>query len=139
MKRGRKSGYTFLELLLVLAVIGIAAAIVAPVFSKGLDGLRAKSAVRLIKSGLGQARTRAIKERSVHYAVYNGRSLSMRDELGWTRLISLPEGAEAPARPAAVFYPTGSANGAEFEVRYGLYAYRLTLEGSGRSWVAQIQ
>lgn len=138
MKMSPKSGYTLLELLLVLAIIGIAAAIAAPTFSRGLDGFRARSAVRLMKSGLDQARTRAIREKGLHYAVYNGKSLSMKDEKGWTRQVSLPEGIDAPPRPAAVFYPTGSTNGAEFEVRYGSTAYRLVLEGSGRSWAAEI-
>ena len=114
-----ESGYTLLELLLVLAIIGIAAAIAAPTFSRGLDGFRAKSAVRLMKSGLDEARTRAIREKGLHYAVYNGKSLSLKDEFGWTRHISLPEGIESAERPVAVFYPTGSTNGAEFEVRYG--------------------
>lgn len=131
----RAGGFTLLELLLVLVIISIAAALVAPSIIAGFEGLRAKSAVRTLKAGLNDARIRAIRDRAVHFAVYTGGVLAIRDGKGIVREISLPSGNGEVRESTAAFYPAGSSSPAEFDVRYGETAYRLVLDGSGRSRV----
>ncbi|MBZ2184681.1 MAG: prepilin-type N-terminal cleavage/methylation domain-containing protein [Bryobacter sp.] len=54
-RRGAESGVTLLEMLLVVGVIGLMAAISFPSFSAGLDGLRLRSASTTVASALNVA------------------------------------------------------------------------------------
>lgn len=134
----KTGGFTLLELLLVLVLIGVATALVAPSILAGLEGLRAKSAVRTLKAGLNDARIRAIRDRTVHYAVYTAGVLAIRDGKGIVREIALPAGDMESGKSGAAFYPTGAATPAEFDVQYGESAYRLVLDGSGRLRVVAV-
>lgn len=128
----RTGGFTLLELLLVLVIIGVAAALVAPSIVAGLEGLKAKSAVRTLKAGLNDARMRAVRNRTVHYAVYTGGVLAISDRKGIVREIALPSGGVEAGKSEAAFYPTGASTPSEFVVQYGEASYRLVLDGSGR-------
>lgn len=128
----RPGGFTFLEILLVLVIIGVAAAFVAPSITPGLEGFRAKSAVRTLKAGLEDARIRAVRDRAVHYAVYTGGVLAIRDGIGTVKEVALPQGNGEVRGSEAAFFPAGTSSPAEFDVKYGEAAYRLVLDGSGR-------
>lgn len=104
----------------------------APSIVAGLEGLRAKSAVRTLKAGLNDARIRAIRDRAVHYAIYTGGVLAIRDGKGIVREVALPPGNGKVRESEAAFYPAGTSSAAEFDVLYGEAAYRLVLDGSGR-------
>ena len=61
---GRR-GYTLLELLVVLAIIGAAGLIVLPQAGKGLETFRLKATTRQVASVFRYARTLAVAERRV--------------------------------------------------------------------------
>jgi general secretion pathway protein H len=61
---GRHRGVTMLELLIVLTLMALIAAMVLPLFSGGVSGTDLKTAARDVAAGLRLARDRAIAQRS---------------------------------------------------------------------------
>jgi general secretion pathway protein H len=61
---GRHRGVTMLELLIVLTLMALIAAMVLPLFSGGVSGTDLKTAARDVAAGLRLARDRAISQRS---------------------------------------------------------------------------
>jgi general secretion pathway protein H len=61
---GRHRGVTMLELLIVLTLMALMAAMVLPLFSGGVSGADLKTAARDVAAGLRLARDRAISQRS---------------------------------------------------------------------------
>ncbi|MBI4561488.1 MAG: prepilin-type N-terminal cleavage/methylation domain-containing protein [Candidatus Rokubacteria bacterium] len=126
-------GYTFLELLVVLAIVGAVALLVLPQAGKGLDALRLKTTTRQLASVFRYARILAISERTVSVV---GLDLS-RDEYwvgivapGWAReevqtRYALPASVRLAAQPLGegtsrergvvrfVFFPRGGAWGGQ--------------------------
>jgi type IV fimbrial biogenesis protein FimT/type IV fimbrial biogenesis protein FimU len=91
---GRR-GLTFVELLIVLALLGILAAVALPSFGVGARSHRVVRQAREVHGVLAQARARAVAERRPHrFRIQeDGRfRLEARDDAGtWTPvLISLP-------------------------------------------------
>lgn len=126
-------GYTFLELLVVLAIVGAAALLVLPQAGKGLDAIRLKTTTRQLASVFRYARILAISERTVSVV---GLDLS-RDEY-WVGILppgrtreevrtryTLPESVRLVAQPLGegasrkrgvvrfVFFPRGGAWGGQ--------------------------
>jgi len=58
----KHSGFTLFEVIIVVAVIGVTAAISIPAYLNWVPDIRLKSAVRNLKSDLGLAKQRAIRE-----------------------------------------------------------------------------
>jgi type IV fimbrial biogenesis protein FimT len=59
---GKESGFTLMELILVVVVMGIVAAIAIPAFMGFLPGMRVNGAARQIMSDLMDARMEAVKQ-----------------------------------------------------------------------------
>jgi len=59
---GNESGFTLMELILVMAVMGIAAAIAIPAFMGLLPGMRLNGAARQVMGDLMDARMEAVKQ-----------------------------------------------------------------------------
>ena len=62
--QGRGRGFTLLEILVVLTLIGLIAAVTIPTFSGGVSTTALKSAAREIAAGLRLARGQAIAQRT---------------------------------------------------------------------------
>jgi general secretion pathway protein H len=62
--QGRGRGFTMLEILVVLTLIGLIAAVTIPTFSGGVSTTALKSAAREIAAGLRLARGQAIAQRT---------------------------------------------------------------------------
>ncbi|MFN3876449.1 MAG: Tfp pilus assembly protein FimT/FimU, partial [Flavobacteriales bacterium] len=56
-------GFTLVELLVVMVVIGLAYSLVPPLFSSGASSAELKAAARQIATGLRRARSEAISKR----------------------------------------------------------------------------
>ncbi|HVH81814.1 MAG TPA: GspH/FimT family pseudopilin, partial [Stellaceae bacterium] len=114
MTSRRDAGFTFIELLVVLAIVGLAVAMAMPIFSRHVTGASLNAARDEIRAALRGARSTAITE---------GRPVVFRgDPSGgyWLdrRHFALPlmNGAQ-PLRVATVgavqvsFYPSGGSSG----------------------------
>lgn len=67
----RNSGFTMIEMMIVVVVIGIVAAMAAPSFLGYMPKLRVKSAARGIVSAMRLARSKAVSERRPYGVVFN--------------------------------------------------------------------
>ena len=62
-------GFTLLELIVTLAVLGVAAAVVTPAIGRGTDALRARAEVAGFAATLRHARERAINVQRTHKVI----------------------------------------------------------------------
>ena len=74
----KKDGFTLIELIVVIAIMGIAAAIAIPGFSRWLPDSRLKSATRDVYSSMQLAKLGAIKANADWAIVFNAGSNSYR-------------------------------------------------------------
>lgn len=132
----RQRGFTLLELLVVLAVLGLALAVTAPRFAAGLPAVATRSAAQQLAAGLQLARNTAVTaNRRVEVVLRTAPPMLVVDgarrELPAT--VELALGTEdADGRPAAErvlrFFPDGSASGASLTVARERHRYRVELD-----------
>ena len=135
---GRHHGVTLLELLIVLTLMALIAAMVLPMFSGGVSGTDLKTAARDVAAGLRLARDRAISQRAESLLELNLEARTFRvspDE----RSHRLPEKIELKLYTAqrdllnekvgAIrFFPDGGSNGGRITLAAGERKYDVDVD-----------
>lgn len=130
------AGFTLLELLVVLAIIGLVLAIVPPNLMKGSGAQALKADTRLVVSGLQYARTRAISLNVPVALVIDSqtRRLSVDGKqignLGASTELSALNGQhvwQTGTGTAIHFLPDGGSTGGEILLSYRKTRYRLSV------------
>ena len=122
-------GFTLLELLIVLLLVGLIAALTVPAFSGGVSTTQLKSAAREVAAGLRLARGQAIAQRSEAALELDVTARAFR-VLPDPRVHALPAGIDIKLftaqsdlvndRVGAIrFYPDGGSNGGRVTLAAG--------------------
>ncbi len=129
-----KAGFTLLELIVVLAILALGFAYVAPNFAKTLESVRFRSTVREVALELKRARGQALSQgKEVVFWVDVNRAQFGVDQDGSKRLPEIVEltldTAETellgPGRGGIRFFPDGSSTGGRIVLRFGGQARRI--------------
>jgi len=124
---GRGDGFTLLELIVVLVLLGAAAAVVVPSFTGGMLGLQLETASRDLVTRMRQARVDAVARQAVFRVVLGaessqGSQYTLVDEYGREiNRYALPKGISLTAKeelPLTIsFYPNGRSSGGSFGLK----------------------
>ena len=122
-------GVTLLELLIVLMLMGLIAALVIPTFGSGASTTELKSAARQLAAGLRAARSQAIAQRAESFLVLDlpARAFSVPPDAEVHRLPDRVELKLFTAQKDLVseqvgairFFPDGGSNGGRITVASG--------------------
>lgn len=131
----RQRGFTLLELLVVLLIVGLLFALIPPLFSGAVPGTKLKGAVRDVAVALRLARNQSITG-DVETRVYLNLE-SPAFAIGRQAPRALPAGVELKVAPAARqsavetkhhvvrFFPDGSSSGTLLTLSRGKRSYDL--------------
>lgn len=120
---GDRAGFTLLELVVVLILLGAVALVAIPTFSRGLTGIRLETATRDLITHMRQARMQAVATQRVHRILLlpaetpeSPSSYAVTDEFERPlKRIDLPERVHPvldDASPRLIsFYPNGRSSG----------------------------
>jgi general secretion pathway protein H len=131
-------GVTLLELLIVLMLMGIVAALTVPAFRGGVSNTQLKSAAREIAAGLRLARGQAIAQKTEAILELDVTARAFR-VLPDPRVHSLPTGIDIKLFTAASdlvsdrvgairFYPDGGSNGGRVTLAVGERKYDVDVD-----------
>ena len=121
MQGGRTAGFTIIEIMIVVLIVGVTAVLVAPSVSRGTGNARVKRAAAILAGDMELAFTTAARQRKPVRVVFTSGTLSytIQDRATRTVLISRDFGATS-AMPLTSFtaslatldiYPNGIASG----------------------------
>lgn len=152
---GSRRGFTLLELIVVLVLLGAAAAVVMTSFTGGMLGIQMETASRDLVTRMRQARVDAVARQAVFRVVLGGDSSQgssyiLADEYGQKiRSYELPKGLSLIAEdglPMTIsFYPNGRSSGGSFRLKRDggkeiaivvdpITGFGKVLKNSGESW-----
>jgi general secretion pathway protein H len=133
-----EAGFTLLELVVALAVVGLALAVVTPAIGRGTDGLRARSQVASFAATLRHARERAISTQRPRRVVVDGSGHRVsvvtpaggpdEREVIETRALSSRLAIEPLDASEVLFDARGGASGGDFKLTSGSIVYRVTVD-----------
>ena len=121
----RSKGFTFVELIVVMAILAAIAALVTPSFSRTIASARLRSAASDVRTSLARGRALAVaaaKERTVAFDLSRGEfgvdNEAVRRLPGTIRLGAVLPGEERRESGSVRvrFFPDGSGEEAEFSV-----------------------
>lgn len=121
----RRAGFTFVELIVVMVILAVVAALVAPSFSRTIASARLRSAASDVRTSLARGRALAVaaaKERTVAFDLSRGEfgvdNEAVRLLPGTIRLGAVLPGEERQERGSVRvrFFPDGSGDEAEISV-----------------------
>jgi type II secretion system protein H len=143
-------GFTLLELIVTLAVLGLAVAVVTPAIGRGTDTLRARAEVAGFAATLRHARERAITQQRAQRVIIDTKERRMSivagpvegapspreapkndaggDERPESRALSAGLIVQAVHSSDVVFDPRGVASGGEFKLTSGGIVYRVMVD-----------
>jgi general secretion pathway protein H len=129
----RSAGFTLVELMIVLAVLSLAAALALPYFVKGQERAALGGATQVIRVALGNARAAAIAEdREVTFAGgINGYRVD-----GARQVFAAASGLVVEIRSGSriSFFPSGGSSGGRVVVREGTARRDIDVEAlTGRA------
>lgn len=133
MRRLRTAGFSLMELAVVLAILALAAAVVAPSVARTADGVRARAEVGAVAGFLRSARELAVSRRE---------PVEVRIEHGRQALVMAGAGPDATVRatqplallrvsgaPRVTFFPHGMSSGAHLALTApGARAYVIAVD-----------
>lgn len=136
---GRARGFSLMELVVVLAVLALAAAVVAPSVGRTVDGVRARAEVGAVATFLRVAREQAVSRRQAlevrvddetHTLVMRRAGQAGEAAVRATHLVSPLLRIAADPPPARVtFLPQGMSTGARFAIlTSGMRGYVITVD-----------
>jgi general secretion pathway protein H len=135
---GRQEGLTLLELLVVLSIMAIVAAVAGPYLAGGVSGPELKGAARQVAAGLRLARSEALSTRREARLVVDLERHTFRVD-GDAREHALPKDAGVKLftaqndlvsdRVGAIrFYPDGGSNGGRITIAAGERKYEVDVD-----------
>ncbi len=162
-RQSSASGFTLMELIVVVTILGIAVSFILPSFGRGLDHWRLRGAVREVATLIKFARTQSVASmRPLHVVLDRSRSLYWLDNADGpvvtdspqaerkVRLYALPDGvrfgevggggfAMDEERFRIIFFPRGSSSGGEVQlVDEKGRAYQISVDSvTGRAGIAR--
>lgn len=120
-----EAGFTFLEILLVVGIIAVAATLVAPAIDSGMRSREVRSTVRSVVATLRTLQSDAVISGQIQHLIIDARQNQLRVEerdaavdLSEAAQLSRVQGGEAdPSGLVRVnFYPNGSTSGVDMVI-----------------------
>lgn len=124
-RRRGEAGFTFLELMIVISIIAVAATLVAPAIESGIRAREVRSSVRGVAATLRTMQSDAVISGHVQHLIIDPRANELRVEeradsytLGsGTQMTTVHGGEMDPSGVVRVnFYPNGSTSGVQVVV-----------------------
>ena len=133
---GATAGFTLLELLVVLVIMGFSMALVPPMLARSADRASLRSAAQSVSSELRLARSQAVARRQVESVIFDlearqfGR-VSARSRKSLPRqatvVVESARAARVDGLAAFRFFPTGGSTGGEVLLRGPAGGYRIAV------------